>query len=177
MDICLCICVCVYICETNQQYIGLATGVLHSSDKMTDICYALVYYWALCLGTADECDCSSQFIFLLRYLSSSEKADLKHSHLNRDLNPDLCDGSVVLHQLSCQANWELVQTRVDDIPTDDGYRCRYTMKYMNLTYLKNNVFMINSGFSVRQNQDSECHVSEIELRSSSLQNYGLLIHQ
>ena len=36
--------VCVYICEKNQQYIGLATGVLHSSDKMTDICYALVYY-------------------------------------------------------------------------------------------------------------------------------------
>ena len=100
-------CVCVYICETNQQYIGLATGVLHSSDKMTDICYALVHYWALCLGTADECDCSSQFIFLLRYLRSSEKADLKHSDLNGDSNPDLCDGGLVLHQLSCQANWEL----------------------------------------------------------------------
>ena len=51
------------------------------------------------------------------------------------------------------------------------------MKYMNLTYLKNNVFMINSGFSVRQNQDSECHVSEIEFRSSAVQYFGFLIHQ
>ena len=39
---------------------------------------------------------------------------------------------------------------------------RYMMKYMNLTCLKNNVFMVNSGFSVRQNQDSESVRSNCE---------------
>ena len=42
--------------------------------------------------------------------------------LNRDSNPDLCDGSAVLYQLSYQANWELVIVWIDDKPLDDGYR-------------------------------------------------------
>ena len=41
------------------------------------------------------------------YLSSSEKG-LKNSGLNRDSNPELCNASAVLYQLSSQANWEIV---------------------------------------------------------------------
>ena len=33
---------------------------------------------------------------------------------------DLCDASAVLHQLSYQANWELVVLWVDYKPLDDG---------------------------------------------------------
>ena len=36
----------------------------------------------------------------------------------RDLNPDLCDASAVLHQSSYQANWEQVVMWVDYEPVD-----------------------------------------------------------
>ena len=38
------------------------------------------------------------------------------------LNPDLCDAGAVLHQLSYQANWELVVTLVNDKQLDDRNR-------------------------------------------------------
>ena len=47
---------------------------------------------------------------ILALLSSSEKG------LNGVLNPDLCDA--VLHQLSCQADWEEVVVWVDYKPLD-----------------------------------------------------------
>ena len=37
-----------------------------------------------------------------------------------DLNPDLCDASTVLYQLSYQTNWELVIMWVYDKPVDSG---------------------------------------------------------
>ena len=39
----------------------------------------------------------------------------------QDSNPDLCDAGAVLHQLSDQANWELVIMWVYDKPVDSGY--------------------------------------------------------
>ena len=39
----------------------------------------------------------------------------------RDSNPDLCDAGAVLHQLSYQANWELVTKWVYDKPVNSGY--------------------------------------------------------
>ena len=39
----------------------------------------------------------------------------------RDSNPDFCDAGVVLHQLSNQANWDLVIMWVYDKPLDSGY--------------------------------------------------------
>ena len=65
--------------------------------------------------------CMILAVFSTTYLSSSEK-DLKNSGLNRYSNPDICDASAVLYQLSYQANWELVITWVNDKPVDDGYR-------------------------------------------------------
>ena len=41
----------------------------------------------------------------------------------RDSNPYLCDAGAVLHQLSNQANWELVTMWVNDKPADSGYIC------------------------------------------------------
>ena len=41
--------------------------------------------------------------------------------LELDLNPEVCDASVVLYQLSYQANWELVIMWVNDEPADSGY--------------------------------------------------------
>ena len=38
----------------------------------------------------------------------------------QDSNPDLCDASVVLNQLSYQANWELVIMWVHDKPIESG---------------------------------------------------------
>ena len=39
----------------------------------------------------------------------------------QDSNPDLCEAVAVLHQLSYQANWELVIMCVYDKPVDGGY--------------------------------------------------------
>ena len=36
-------------------------------------------------------------------------------------NSDLCDAGAVLHQLSCQAKWELIVMWFYDKPVDDGY--------------------------------------------------------
>ena len=52
-----------------------------------------------------------------RCFNSSEKG-LKNSGLNGDSNTDLCDVGAVLHQLSCQANWEQVVMWVDYKPVD-----------------------------------------------------------
>ena len=38
--------------------------------------------------------------------------------LNSDSNPELCDAGAVLHQLSYQANWELIFLWVDYKPVD-----------------------------------------------------------
>ena len=45
---------------------------------------------------------------------------LKNSGLNVDSNPDLCDAGAVLHQLSCQANWESVVVWIDYSPLSHG---------------------------------------------------------
>ena len=42
--------------------------------------------------------------------------------LERDSNPALCDAGAVLHQLSYQANWELIIMRVGCKPIDEGFR-------------------------------------------------------
>ena len=52
-----------------------------------------------------------------RCLSRSEEG-LKSTSLNGDSNPDLCDSGAALHQLSCQANQELVVMLVDHNPVD-----------------------------------------------------------
>ena len=60
-----------------------------------------------------------EFVFEMRcgmkefdhILYRSSKKGLKNSSLNGDLNPDLCNVGAVLHQLSCQANWEQVLVR------------------------------------------------------------------
>ena len=54
---------------------------------------------------------------ILAVLSSSEKG-LKNSSRNEDSNPDLCDASAVLSQLSYQVNWEQVVMWVDCKPVD-----------------------------------------------------------
>ena len=56
---------------------------------------------------------------LLKY--SNDYAE-NNSGLNEDSNPDLCDSGAVLHQLSHQANWELIVMWVDFKPEDDRYR-------------------------------------------------------
>ena len=40
----------------------------------------------------------------------------------RDSNPALCDAAAVLHQLSYQANWELIIMWVGCKPIDEGFR-------------------------------------------------------
>ena len=40
----------------------------------------------------------------------------------RDSNPALCDAGAVLHQLSCQANYELKIMWVVCKPIDEGFR-------------------------------------------------------
>ena len=49
-----------------------------------------------------------------------------------DSNPDFCDAGAVLHQLSHQANWELVIVWVDDKPIESGHTCDVinTWKFM-----------------------------------------------
>ena len=49
------------------------------------------------------------------------------SNKNGDLNPDLCNASAVLLQLSYQANCELVVMWVDDKCVDDGYGSLHMM--------------------------------------------------
>ena len=45
----------------------------------------------------------------------------ENSRLNGDSNPYLCDAGAVLHQLICQAKWELVVKLVDDKPIDNRH--------------------------------------------------------
>ena len=40
-----------------------------------------------------------------------------------DSNPDFWDAGAVLHQLSHQANWELVIVWVDEKPIESGHTC------------------------------------------------------
>ena len=59
------------------------------------------------------------FAVSLCYVSSSERLRPEKLRPELDLNPDLCDAGTVLHQLSYQANWEMV----DHKPVDSGYTC------------------------------------------------------
>ena len=52
--------------------------------------------------------------------------------LEWDLNPGLSNACAVLHQLSYQANWELVILWIGYKLVDDGYRS--TCKYMILVH-------------------------------------------
>ena len=45
---------------------------------------------------------------------------LKRGRPEQDSNPDLCDASAVLYQLSYQGNWELVVMWVHCKSVDDG---------------------------------------------------------
>ena len=45
----------------------------------------------------------------------------KKCRLERNMNPDLCDAGVLLHEKSYQACWELVIIWVYDKPVDNGY--------------------------------------------------------
>lgn len=49
----------------------------------------------------------------------------KRASSERVSNPDHCDGSAALNQLSYQENWELVVMWVDYKPEYDGYRYIY----------------------------------------------------
>ena len=55
---------------------------------------------------------------ILVLLKQQRKRPEKNSGLNWNSNPDLCDASAVLHQLSYQANWEQVVMWVDYKPVD-----------------------------------------------------------
>ena len=58
----------------------------------------------------------------LALLKCSNDYAQNKSGLNEDSNPDLFDSGAVLHQLSYQANWELIVIWVDFKPEDDRYR-------------------------------------------------------
>ena len=50
-------------------------------------------------------------------------------------NHDICDAGAVFHQMSYQANWELVFVWVDYKPKDDGYRSIYIMMLIHESHL------------------------------------------
>ena len=58
--------------------------------------------------------------FNINELRSFAKERSEKFRSERDSNADLCDASAVLHQLSYQANWELVIICVTDKPIDSG---------------------------------------------------------
>ena len=61
------------------------------------------------------------FSVLLCYLSNRERKVKKNADLRGTvINPDLCDSGAVLHQLSYQANWELVDLWVNDKRVDSS---------------------------------------------------------
>ena len=61
------------------------------------------------------------FSVLLCYLSNRERKVKKNAGLRGTvINPDLCDSGAVPHQLSYQANWELVVLWVNDKRVDSS---------------------------------------------------------
>ena len=59
-----------------------------------------------------------------------------------DLNPDLCDSSAVLYQLSCQANWEQVIIWVHDKPIDDEYTSMHEFRvFIHITHTHTHIYV------------------------------------